>query len=398
LTRDTSHLIAGAGLSGLSLACALLDEGVREPITLVDRRTAFEADRTWCMWDVGQLRWSERARHRWATWSVRSDRRSSSGGSTRHPYLQLDATDVYRAALERLSRAPNVELTLGTRVIGFGEDDGGAWLETDRGTLRGDRVYDGLALSSPALGGLPRGGDIRLWQSFLGQVVETAEPVFDPSHCTLMDFRVPQDGEVRFVYVLPFDARRALIEHTSFGPCAVPHGLRREAIGTYLSEHLGVRDWRVEREERGRIPMTDAPFPLQRGPRTASIGLAGGAARPSSGYAFARTVVHADAVARSVAQGTAPPGHMGGRGLARLDRIFLAALSTRPDASPDYFGALLDRAPGDAFARFMNDVGTPLDVVRIALALPARPFAAAALRALMTPPRGHPTPAGALRR
>lgn len=382
LPAATTHLIAGAGLAGLSLACALLDEGVREPITLIDRRTAFEADRTWCMWDVGALRWRELARHRWNTWAVRTDRGLASASSASHPYMQLDATDVYEAALARLTRAPNVELALGTRVIEFGEDESRAWARTDRGTIAGERLYDGLALSTAALSGAPRGADVYLWQSFLGQVIETPEAAFDPSSCTLMDFRVPQGGEVRFVYALPYDSRRALIEHTSFGRTPMSHTQRREAITAYMGEHLKVRGWRVLSEERGRIPMTDADFPVRRGARTTAIGLAAGAARPSSGYAFARTVTHADAVARATARGVAPPQRLAGRRLALLDRIFLAALERDPGSFPEYFRTLQGRVPGDTFARFMNDASTLTEEVRVAAALPRAPFAAAALRVL----------------
>jgi lycopene beta-cyclase len=381
-----SHLIAGAGLAGLALACSLLDAGARGPIRLVDRRRAHEPDRTWCLWDTGDLRWAGLARHRWRSWEVRTARGRAIGHSARHPYVHLDAADVYAAALERLERAPNVALELGVRVRGFGEDADSAWLETDAGPREADRVYDALALGSPALQGVPAGGAVHLWQGFLGQLVETAEPVFTPSRCRLMDFRVAQDGELRFVYVLPHGPHRALVEHTSIGARPVPHGERREALAEYL-EVCGASRWTVEREERGRLPMTDAPFPLAHGPRTVAVGTAAGAVRPSSGYAFARTVRHADRVARAILDGDVPPAP-GGRRQAALDRIFLRALRNDPAAFPEHFRALVAHTPGDAFARFMSDASGPADEAAVVAALPKLPFAAAAARtALGTVPR-----------
>jgi len=385
--RAGSHLIAGAGLAGLSLACALLDEGVRGPITLIDRRTSFEPDRTWCMWDVGALRWRELARHRWHEWSIVTAGGSATATSFSHPYMQLDAADVYDAALARLAGAPNVELLLGTRVLDLGEDRGRAWVRTDRGELAGERLYDGMSLSTPAQPGPPRGDQIAIWQSFLGQVVDSPDPVFDAARCTLMDFRVAQEGEARFIYVLPYDSHRALLEHTSLGRSPVPHQLRRDALAAYLREHVGARSWSVEREERGRIPMTGGHFPVRRGPRTTAIGIAAGAARPSSGYAFVRTVTHADAVAHAVARGRTPPGRLAPRRLQSLDRIFLEALSIDPSSFPEYFRSLARKVPGDAFARFMDDAGSLADEIRVAAALPSSPFAAAASRVLVAEAR-----------
>ncbi len=80
-----------------------------------------------------------------------------------------------------------------------------------------------------------------------------------------------------------------------------------------MGEHLEVSKWRVLSEERGRIPMTDADFPVRRSARTTAIGVAAGAARPSGGYAFARTVMHADAVARAVARGVGSGATLGAR-------------------------------------------------------------------------------------
>ena len=70
---DAEHLILGAGCAGLALAAALVDAGVREQILLVDRRTSFENDRTWCFWDTGDIPWAHLATRRWEAWNVRTE-------------------------------------------------------------------------------------------------------------------------------------------------------------------------------------------------------------------------------------------------------------------------------------------------------------------------------------
>jgi lycopene beta-cyclase len=395
------HLILGAGSAGLSLALALLREGVREPITLVDARTAFGRDRTWCLFDVRPTPFARLARQRWAAWELGGAR----SGSARHPYLRLDSADVYAAALARLDRAPNVELLLGERVLEVGD----GWASTERGRLEAAWVYDGLALGSPAL----RGVRPELWQRFLGHEVEVDAPVFEPGVATLMDFGVPQpDGGLAFMYVLPFDARRALVEHTTIGRGTVSSAIRREAIAEYLAGR-GARDWRVTHTERGAIPMTTADLAPGRGERTVAIGVAGGAVRPSSGYAFGRIQAQVGAIAAAVAAGQAPPRRLGPPRRLALDAIFLRALAAHPEGFPEYFRRIAERVPGDAFARFMGDASSPVDEARVIAALPKAPFAAAAAeiaagrrsalpaaarRARMSRPRpvpsSPPTPAG----
>jgi hypothetical protein len=62
----------------------------------------------------------------------------------------------------------------------------------------------------------------------------TDRPVFDPGVATFMDFRVPQEGGTCFVYVLPTDPRRALVEYTVFSPEVWPaNGTRRASAGTW---------------------------------------------------------------------------------------------------------------------------------------------------------------------
>lgn len=367
-TRSDGHLILGAGCAGLSLACALLDAGVDEPITLVDARTDFGRDRTWCLFDVRATPFADLATHRWTTWEI--------GGvachDDRHPYVRLDSPDVYAVALRRLERAPNVELRLGEAVRSIGDGS----VVTDRGVLRAARVYDALSLGSPGLRGLRP----QAWQTFLGHEVTVAEPVFDPGVATLMDFDVPQPrGGVAFLYVLPFDERRALVEHTVIGTHAVPAAERRRVIEGFL-ERRGAGARTVTHRERGAIPMTTGPLARPGARHAIPIGTAGGAVRPSSGYAFGRIQAQVAGVVADVIAGRTPDARVGSPRTGAMDAIFLRVLAAEPERFPAHFRRLAERVPAAALARFLGDAGTVLDDARIVAALPKTPFAAAALR------------------
>lgn len=372
------HVILGAGCAGLSLALALREQGLRAPIVVLDRRAAHDRDRTWCFWDTPGIRFAELATHRWPAWQVIGP----DGTATRHdgpqtPYLHLRADDVYAAALERLHGAGGVDVRLATRVTGVEEAPDHVTVRTDRGRLRAAHVHDALGGAGPLRARRPPDPD-GLVQRFLGQEVRTTRAVFDPGVATLMDFRLAAGGEVRFVYVLPFAPDRALVEDTSIGTRSRPPAERRRAITAHLRRHHGAQVAEVLHEERGAIPMSLAARPVRLGPRLSAVGLAGGAARPSSGYAFARIQRQVDAVARAIVDGSPVPATTHPARLELMDRIFLRVLRDDPEAFAATMAALLRGTPPAALARFMNDASTPLDEARLVAAMPPLPFARAA--------------------
>ncbi len=372
-------MVLGAGLAGLTLAHALVREGLRAPIVIIDRRREHVRDRTWCWWDVAPTPYTALASRRWASWRVVRAGREAVQTSTAHPYLYLDASRFYELVLTALAAAPQVELRLGESVHAVEQAGTFPVVTTSRGRVEADRVFDALAGGSPLLRGRPR-GTVELAQVFLGLEVETDRPAFDPGVATLMDFGPAAADEVRFTYVLPFSSTRALVEDTSLGGPARSRAARREGVAAWL-DRTPARGWTVCHEEHGRIPMTTHRFALHHGPRVHAVGTAAGAVRPSSGYAFMRTQAHCSAVARAVVRGEPLPHALAPARQTLLDAVFLRALRERPSAFPRYFELLLRRTSAGAFARFMSDASTPADEARVIAALPKTPFLLAAGKA-----------------
>ena len=373
-------VILGAGLSGLSLADALLDRGWSGPIVLIDRREAWGDDRTWCTWLTGPLRHAGLSAHRWSAWRMVRDGEELVTRSARHPYIHIAAATLYERVLARLDAHPGVEVRTGERVLGVETAGERPVVRTSRETIEAELVVDALGAASPLAPARPR---TEIWQRFLGCEVETDGNVFDPTTATLMDFRAAGPAGVDFLYVLPFTRSRALVEHTSIGRGGPGAGARQAALGDELERLTGGRAWTRLREERGAIPMTAASFPLTHGPRTLVVGGAAGAIRPSSGYAFTRIQRHVEAIADAIATGAQAPRGVTPARLALLDRAFLAALAGAQDGGESLFWALGRGVGGDAFARFMTDASSPLDEARIVAALPPLPMVAAGVRSLL---------------
>jgi lycopene beta-cyclase len=233
----------------------------------------------------------------------------------------------------------------------------------------------------------------RLLQQFVGRRIRTDRDSFDTRACTLMDFRLPQDDGIAFLYVLPHGPREALVEATVFAAQRVPAGRLDRLLDDAIAERI---DAAVETlgAEHGAIPMVpnlgeDSPTP-----GVIPIGTRAGAPRGSTGYAFLPIQRHARALADRLARGDPGPVPMRGRLTDWLDRVFLTRLIARPQAAPADFGRLFGRVRADRLVRFLMERGGAADHLAVMAALPTGAFlrhaAAVSLpRALRPRPRVH---------
>ncbi len=219
-----------------------------------------------------------------------------------------------------------------------------------------------------------------LLQHFKGWIVETPTPAFDPGKVTFMDFRIPQQGETRFVYVLPFSKTHALVEFTVFSPALLAADTYDQELRQYLRDYLKIADFNIEEEEFGVIPMTDFPFPARQEGRVIHIGTAGGFVKASSGYAFKRTQRKVRAFADAWERTGSPDARVfQSPWIFRIfDSIFLRVLHNRNELGSVIFRKLFQKLPSALVLRFLDEDSSALDNLRLVSAPPAGPF----LRAL----------------
>ena len=199
-----------------------------------------------------------------------------------------------------------------------------------------------------------------------------------------MDFDVSQRDGLHFVYVLPYAADRALVEATYFTPAVLPPAAYERALRDYLGERYGLHAFDIALTERGVIPMTTAPTALQQSPRVHNLGLRGGAAKASTGYAFLAVQRSARELARRLL--AAPPGARidpvpprPARAVA-MDRVFLAHIARHPERAPDLFLDLFERLPADLLVRFLSDQATLSECLRVMAATPLAAMTGEVLR------------------
>jgi lycopene beta-cyclase len=374
---DPDYLIVGAGCAGLSLAVHLLETqraGLR--VAVLDPRTDFGRDRTWCFFRTMDHPFARCVDRAWTRWRIVQGARDVIRGSEDHPYQHLPADAFYAHALGRVRASGAVSLHLGARVHALVDEGDLVVAETDLGRIRARLAFD--SRPTPCLAAEP--GAPSFLQCFVGWFVQAARPVFDAATATLMDFRVDQARGIHFMYVLPFSQREALVEDTYFCVRAPGEDRHAAALGDYL-DRLGVGDYSITRRERGVLPMSAREVPPRPSPRVYRIGLAGGLAKPSTGFAFLAIQRFSSALAARLHREDLPaPPAVRPLRTRMLDRVFLSYLARRPDEAPDLFARLFERVPAEVLVRFLSECGTIADDIRVMAALPAAPFAREAIR------------------
>jgi len=368
-------VILGGGCAGLSLSMALEAHGGRTPRTLViESRTEYWNDRTWCYWSDQSTLVPYQVQHRWQTMRVSHGGQSVSLDCGSTPYHMLAGEYFYAAALASIDRQPNIALWLGTSVLREPSQDDGVWtVRTSAGDVRARAVVDTRPPQSARRDGAT------LWQSFYGIEIECSSPIFDPLSLDLMNFLEPDPRHVPFLYVLPVTPTRALIELTVFG--ATPLGRRELSaqLDAEVAKRVGDSPFTTLRSENGILPMglNEVPQPVHRS--YARVGVMAGGARPSTGYAFQRIHRWASECAFSLANCGHPTPHRSDPlPLRVMDQIFLNVLRADPIRGGAVFFSLFGHADPARVIRFLSGRGGVADSLAVVVAMPFAPFLRAA--------------------
>ena len=278
------YIIIGAGASGLMLADALgrdiFFEG--KSILLLDRDAKKTDDRTWSFWEKGEGLFDDIVYKHWNHLYFGGQDYSGRFDISPYTYKTVRGIDFYESYLNRIASFPNI--TFRQEKVVTCEDNGSeAIVTTDQEKYTAARVFNSIFDYKMAT---HQDKYPVLQQHFLGWTVRTDDPVFEPDRVTYMDFSVPQKGNTRFMYVLPFSSTEALVEYTLFSEELLPKQEYKEALIDYLTNKLGCKAYEIKDTEQGSIPMTCYDFQEHHTENIRYIGTAGGWAKPSTGYTF----------------------------------------------------------------------------------------------------------------
>lgn len=352
--KHYDYLIAGGGAAGLSLVHHLLQTRLsQKKILIIDRDQKQANDRTWCFWEAGPGPFEAIVHHRWQHTYFHGEHYSELLDLHPYQYKMIRSYDYYQHIKEAITAHPNVEW-LSAEVQAMHESGAGAQVTTSAGTFTADWVFSSLRN--------PRerahlNGYTYLLQHFKGWVIQTPEDFFNPRHATLMDFRIAQHGECRFFYVLPTNARTALVEFTLFSPELLPEPAYEAALQDYLQRFLSLDDYTVVHEEFGVIPMTDKPYPEQQSEHIINVGTAGGRTKPSTGYTFRRIHQDSEQLVGSLLRTGRPTRSVSSweQRFRLYDSTLFRVMERQGYPVKEIFTDLFRRNPADRVLRFLDE-------------------------------------------
>jgi lycopene beta-cyclase len=375
-------IIAGGGMAGLSLAYRLAQKPELQAwqVLVVDQQFDKGYDKTWCFWTQAPQRYRAWASAEWPSLTVAGPQGNKTQALAPYRYLQVRSGDFYRQMLAALDAAPNITL-LATPIENLQTQDRQAILTTPEGQYRAAWAFNSLL--DPAQ--IPATA-LTLKQHFLGYRLRSEHAAFRPDAATLMDFDLPQKGQVRFCYVLPYSPQEALVEFTVFSQQLLARAEYEAALEHYLQRRLGVSSYSVQQRELGVIPMTDYAFPRWPSPRVRNIGTAGGFTKPSTGYTFANVQADTQALADQLAgrghpRALAPPSPR----YRFYDQLLLELIQNRPAEARQSLQALLLRNPLPLVLKFLDEQTTPAEEVQLFAQLPWGYFLQALYRRRLQP-------------
>lgn len=367
-------IMAGGGIAGLSLAYHLIHSPLRDcSILILDRDAKDRNDRTLCFWTEQPTLFDSVVYRSWDRLQFVGEdfQRLIDLGSYR--YRMIRGLDFYRFVRKALADCANVDFVQG-KIDRIEDGDEYATVAVGAERYAGTWVFDSLfSLTHFA----PDSARCHyLQQHFRGWEIETADAVFDPGIATLFDFRTPQKGEMRFLYVLPFTGQRALVELVSGSP---DHG--DEALSDYVERTLGITSYRIVAKEGGVNPLTDYVFPRRTGRHVMTVGAQGGRVKPSSGYAFLRIQQDSAAIVQSMLT-TGHPFDVPADPwwFRQCDSLMLEVMQQHGGQMQLIFTAMFRNNPIRRIFRFLDETASLPEKLAMMVSVPLWPFVRALSR------------------
>lgn len=375
--KKYDFIIAGGGMAGLSLAYYLSQSTLYDrSILILDREVKNRNDRTWSFWERETGPFESILFRVWDTVNLYGTTFSGPLDMGEYRYKMLRGIDFYDFVRLKLADFPNIERRQAT-INRIADTPQGGFVIADDEPYIADFVFDStfaLRLNQPE--------HHNLLQHFKGWVITAENPCFDPTQPRLMDFRVEQRGDCRFLYVLPFDERTAFVEYTIFNDRLLPDDEYETSLRQYISQYLDTGTYHISETEFGVIPMSDEPTTQKPADHIVRIGTSGGYTKPSTGYTFQRTQRYLRELVQTLAttgQPIRPKPWLRRKFKEMQDSVLLNVLQYNRHPADDIFTRLYERNPPSQIFKFLDEDTTLAEDLRIMSTVPLSAFTRGAI-------------------
>lgn len=367
----SSYIILGAGASGLLLAYRMsLDSYFDDKsILIIDQKKDKGNDKTWCYWEQGIGEWDELLTKKWPKVFFGSKDFTETLNISPFSYKMIRSEKFYQKLWRNINLKPNITFVEDS-VKTYSEADNKVKVVTNKST------YFGLKL----LNSIPDKTVYEkqqkypvLQQHFMGWFVKTKIDCFDDSVATFMDFNIPQNGNTRFMYVLPIDKNIALFEYTLFSKDLLERSEYEVAIKDYLKEKK-VSEFEILEKENGVIPMTSFKFQELNSNSILNIGTAGGWTKASTGYTFYNTSKKTQDLVSFLKKEDDLSGFAKRTKYWIYDLFFLDVLANDNENGSSLFASIFKKVNVKTILKFLAEESNFIEDLKIITSVSPKPF------------------------
>lgn len=364
--------IVGGGVSGLHLAlCFAQDEFFENhSIVLFEKEPKTENDKTWSFWENGEGKWDKLIHKQWSKGKIFALNKEVDLNIKPFTYKTLRSIDFYTYAYQLLQNSKNIKIVFES-VVQLEEDALGVKIKTKNSEYHTDLAFNSQL---PDLKKIKKEAQFTLLQHFKGWFIESNEASFNPNEFIMMDYRYKDGDKTSFVYVLPFSEKKALIEYTYFTPDLVEDSHYDYFLNSYISDTLKLKNFKINEQEKGIIPMSNYNFSKNHTARIIQIGTAGGWVKASSGYSFKNAEKKATKIAENLKNNLHANHELFHPKYKHYDAIFLDVLYKDNQLGEEVFYKLYAKNKIQTLLQFLDDDTTYLQDLSIIKSLSSARF------------------------
>jgi lycopene beta-cyclase len=366
------YIIIGAGASGLLLADALGSDSffANKAILLLEKSAKNKNDRTWCFWEKGAGEFDGMLYKSWPNIHFEGNEIDVKPSIAPYRYKMIKGLDFYQSYFDKIKLYPNIKY-VDDEVLTVEKKEGNAVVKGNKNDYTATYVFDSRFTYEKLK---QQDKYPVLQQHFLGWFVKTDRFVFNSEMATFMDFSIPQKGNTRFMYILPFSETEALVEYTLFSEHVLEKEEYEKAVKAYLKDKLHIENFDITEVEQGNIPMTCFDFSKANSATFLKIGIAGGWAKASTGFTFYNSTKKIKKLVRFLKTGKPLTKFENKSRFWFYDLLFLDVLQQNNHLGSQVFEALFKKRSPQLVLKFLDEKTSILEELRVMWACPKGPF------------------------
>ena len=348
--KEFDYIIIGGGCAGLSLAYELEthDKLKDKNLAIIEPRDEYKRDKTWSFWKVFPHNFEDCVKKSWNNFTINSPNETKYIECKTTPYQTIDSELFYNKILSKLKLNKNITFFKNINEVN----------KSNSIIFNSVSKYDDQKN--------------KLWQHFCGVEIETDKEFFDDEIFNLMDFACDQRNKVHFFYTLPFTKNKALVETTWISELD-NDSLKDydQQIDNYLSNHLNIRNCKINYKEEGAIPLFRQKSIKKL--NEINIGSAGGMTRLSTGYTFLNIQEQSKYIRENIDNINKVKLFQINKKYDFLDNIFLKVLKKNSSQMGNIFYKMFDSSPS-SIINFLSNKSSLFEDLEIISKMPKSIF------------------------